>query len=208
ALIIYEHILTAQQEYQVIWKRKLSLPIVLYILNRYALLGVGALYIITSYLVWLLQLIRCFWTSSLQVTLLALRIHAINNQNWYWTAIILSLGLVSVPANSSTLTLIVGVSTIVHTQRFADITPTALTVTVAVRIARIVQDIIVLGITWYRTFGTIIAARRANFHASVVSILLRDGELRPYSLPSQGRNTKLALLQGQCISCADASSCL
>ena len=53
ALIIYEHILTAQEEYQVIWKRKLSLPTVLYILNKYSLLGIGALYIISPYLVWI-----------------------------------------------------------------------------------------------------------------------------------------------------------
>lgn len=52
ALIVYEHILTGQQEYQVIWKRKLTIPIVLYLLNRYTLLSIGVLYIFWSYLVW------------------------------------------------------------------------------------------------------------------------------------------------------------
>ncbi|KAI0702692.1 hypothetical protein C8Q76DRAFT_573020, partial [Earliella scabrosa] len=170
ALIIYEHILTAQQEYQVIWKRKLSLPIVLYILNRYILLGVGGLYIFCSNLVWLpMDHVRPAHFPAL----MALRIHAINNQNWCWTVMTLLLGLLSVPPLHASIFATTMMNVVEHLYS----TFLTLTVTVAVRISRIVQDIIVLGITWYRTFGTLVAARRAHVHTSVVSVLLRDGQL-------------------------------
>ncbi len=63
ALAAYEHILTAHQEYQVIWKRKVSVPMILFVINRYLLLVHGFFYLLW-YLVW--------WQSDL-VSALALR---------------------------------------------------------------------------------------------------------------------------------------
>lgn len=45
----------------------------------------------------------------------------------------------------------------------------------ASRICLIAMDVIVLSITWYRTFDVITAARRAGINSSLVSVMLRDG---------------------------------
>lgn len=50
-LIIYEHILTAEQEYRMIWKRKFSVPCALFLVNWYTLLLV-AIFNILSYMIW------------------------------------------------------------------------------------------------------------------------------------------------------------
>ncbi len=49
-------------------------------------------------------------------------------------------------------------------------------VSLGIRACIIWLDVVVLGITWYRTAGIVKAARNANVDTSAVSVLLRDGE--------------------------------
>lgn len=41
----------------------------------------------------------------------------------------------------------------------------------------ILMDILVLGITWYRTAGIIMLARKVQIDTSLAQLMLRDGEL-------------------------------
>ncbi|KAI0752010.1 hypothetical protein C8Q74DRAFT_1308021 [Fomes fomentarius] len=158
-LIIYEHILTAEQEYRMIWKRNFSVPCVLFLVNRYTLLLVSILNIL-SYWIWWQDDISCAilirMLSILMVLLdfvnvifMMLRMHVINNRNWYWTVSLFVIGCLAIPVNL--------VPSIVAYAR------------------SIVLDIMVIAITWYRTFVIVKSARKANMNTSVASVLLRDG---------------------------------
>ncbi|TFK82233.1 hypothetical protein K466DRAFT_500682, partial [Polyporus arcularius HHB13444] len=162
-LIVYEHLLTFLQEYRVIWRRKISIPMVLFIINRYGLLAFGITYALSTLVWWGDDLVsarssgECRLSSSSSLTLStsvlfsALRIHAINNRNWWWTASIFLFGFVSTPLN--------------------------IVISLGIRACKIWLDVMVLGITWYRTAGIVKAARHAHVDTSLVSVLLRDGEL-------------------------------
>ena len=52
ALIVYEHLITILQEYQVIWRRKISIPKVLFVINRYGLLTFGIVYLLSTFMWW------------------------------------------------------------------------------------------------------------------------------------------------------------
>lgn len=51
ALVLYEHMISVQQEYQVIWRRKFSVPMVLFVVNWYLLVIHSVLFILW-YLMW------------------------------------------------------------------------------------------------------------------------------------------------------------
>ncbi|KAI0752011.1 hypothetical protein C8Q74DRAFT_1211700, partial [Fomes fomentarius] len=160
ALVLYEHMISAQQEYQVIWRRKFSVPMVLFVVNRYLLVIHSVLFIL-----WYLIIAICVLNGYLPV-FTAVRVHAINRRNWYCTSVVLMLGICAIPKNIVSTTQsgyhmgndLIGV------------------VTLSTRILhRIVQNVVVLGITWYRTYGVVIAAWKAKCATSVVSVMLRDG---------------------------------
>ena len=51
-LIVCEHMSTAQEEYRMVWKRKLSLPTALFLINRYVLLFIAVIYPLSTLLWW------------------------------------------------------------------------------------------------------------------------------------------------------------
>ncbi|RDX46039.1 hypothetical protein OH76DRAFT_1485822 [Lentinus brumalis] len=184
ALIVYEHLLTIVQEYRVIWRRKLSIPMVLFIVNRYGLLAFGVIYALSTLLWWeddlpssqsceiigRVQIVLVVVLDVVNVAFSALRIHAINNRNWWWTASIFLLGFVSTPLNIAdliTASYMTGNPLIEGC--FASI------VSLGIRACKIWLDVMVLGITWYRTAGIVKAARNAHVDTSLVSVLIRDG---------------------------------
>ena len=52
ALILYEHLLTLEQERRAIWTRPWSIPTVLFILNRYLLLLFGLAVFLWGFVSW------------------------------------------------------------------------------------------------------------------------------------------------------------
>ncbi|KAI0706033.1 hypothetical protein C8T65DRAFT_830496 [Cerioporus squamosus] len=202
ALIVYEHLLTAMQEYRVVWKRKMSIPMVLFVVNRYGLLLFG----IVCEIVGRVQVVIVVVLDLVNVAFSALRIHAINNRNWWWTASIFLLGFVSTPLNIAdliTATYLTGrpliegcfasigvlgpnpdlwYSNASHRATMFSLClcravdhGTLFSVSLGIRACKICLDVVVLGITWYRTAGIVKAARGAHVDTSVVSVLLRDG---------------------------------
>ncbi|KAI0752005.1 hypothetical protein C8Q74DRAFT_1307971 [Fomes fomentarius] len=204
--------ISAQQEYQVIWKRKFSVPMALFVVNRCSLVLHGILYLFW-YLMWWesdlspprfalhshkLDSCEVIGRASCIVAILldavngiftAVRIHAINHRNWYWTTVVLVLGICAIPKN-------IAFVTTAHFQTNYPLFPgcnrdegilkpdqdTWLkesdllgAVTLSTRILhRIVQNVLVLGITWYRTYEIVIDAWKASCRTSVVSVMLRD----------------------------------
>ncbi|KAI0742503.1 hypothetical protein C8Q80DRAFT_910846 [Daedaleopsis nitida] len=183
-LITYEHLITAHQEYQVIWRRKSSTcspisnggtTICCKVLSR--MLGVLSVVLDLVILVFL-----------------SVRIHAINDRRWGWTLAVFLLGFVATPPT------LVGVATDNIATSIPEVAmgcypalgalgpdpDSWYKLLLAVRVCVIVQNVIVLGITWYRTIGIVAAARSANIKASVGSVLLRDGTM--YFLDKRRRN--------------------
>ncbi|RPD76860.1 hypothetical protein L226DRAFT_569102 [Lentinus tigrinus ALCF2SS1-7] len=198
ALIVYEHLLTVMQEYRVIWQRKISVPMVLFIINRYGLLAFGIIYLLSTFLWWRDDLVRypfssrmatgpgltCEIFGRLQIAFIvildlvhvvfsSLRIHAINNRNWWWTTGIFTLGFIATSFNIADLIMAsFGTGNPIIEGCFASV---GLFGSSPDSWYRISLDVVVLGITWYRTAGIVKAARSVNVDTSVVSVLLRDG---------------------------------
>ena len=64
ALIVYEHLITILQEYKVIWRRKISVPMVLFVINRYGLLTFGLLYLLSTFVWWPDDLVCLIFTHT------------------------------------------------------------------------------------------------------------------------------------------------
>ncbi|RPD52569.1 hypothetical protein L227DRAFT_558591 [Lentinus tigrinus ALCF2SS1-6] len=192
ALIVYEHLLTVMQEYRVIWQRKISVPMVLFIINRYGLLAFGIIYLLSTFLWWpddlsceifgRLQIAFIVILDLVNVVFSSLRIHAINNRNWWWTTGIFTLGFIATPFNIVDLIMAsYGTGNPIIEGCFASVgifgsSPDSwYRLSLGIRGCKIGLDVVVLGITWYRTAGIVKAARSVNVDTSVVSVLLRDG---------------------------------
>ncbi|TFK80296.1 hypothetical protein K466DRAFT_533121 [Polyporus arcularius HHB13444] len=196
ALIIYEHLLTLASERRAIWDRPWSIPTILFLLNRYLLLLFALAVFLWGFVPWqtdsvcrfpaILQVITPMAIMAVTMVFMALRIHAINNHRWYWTIMLILLGSVEIPPNIVLLT----------QSQYVAIRPSGLPyggcaeasyeedrldkpvwkrVLVAVSISSFIANVLVVGITWYRTLGLVLAARKVNMRTSLGYYLLRDG---------------------------------
>ncbi|RDX46002.1 hypothetical protein OH76DRAFT_1356717 [Lentinus brumalis] len=164
ALIIYEHLLTLASERRAIWDRPWSIPTILFLLNRYLLLLFALAVFLWGFVPWQTDSV-----SGVDRDLfMALRIHAINNHRWYWTILLILLGSVEIPPNIVRL--------VIFSFPLSKIEGCHLpTVLVAVSISSFISNVLVVGITWYRTLGLVLAARKVNMRTSLGYYLLRDG---------------------------------
>ncbi|KAI0632735.1 hypothetical protein C8Q77DRAFT_1262448 [Trametes polyzona] len=159
ALVAYDYLLTLSHEYRMIWKRGFSFPTALFLANRYGLILATAASWLTTFVTWQ------------------------NDRRWAWTILVFLLGFVTVPGNLASITR--------PTMSIAPLAPgcfTAPDVTgsgegpklfdryaTASRTSLIMMDVIVLGVTWYRTYDVVVAARKAGIRSSLGSVMLRDG---------------------------------
>ncbi|KAI9061816.1 hypothetical protein FKP32DRAFT_1575233 [Trametes sanguinea] len=164
-LIFYEHLLTIDMERRAIRSRKMSAPTVLFYLNRYFLLIFGLALLLWGFVSWDEDSVSFVHMRSFS----ALRIHAINNYRWFWTVTIIVLGSLPFPIN------LVSGQTHLSILSF-DIYGKGEPIAVAVAACQVLSESLVLAITWYRTAGIVIAARKTSMDVSLVSLLLRDGE--------------------------------
>ena len=54
---------------------------------------------------------------------------------------------------------------------------------VAISISNFIGNVLVLAITWYRTLGLVLAARKVNMQTSIGYYLLRDGSCSTVHIP-------------------------
>ncbi|KIP09451.1 hypothetical protein PHLGIDRAFT_323755 [Phlebiopsis gigantea 11061_1 CR5-6] len=108
---------------------------------------------------------------DLQVAIFsALRVYAIANRNLYFTGSVLLLGLVPIATN---LDMQDGLS--LYAQVLLAYLITMVTFRLATRASAVAMDILVLGITWTRTFRQWQEARDLKIASPVTTCLLRDG---------------------------------
>ncbi|KAI0742545.1 hypothetical protein C8Q80DRAFT_1189241 [Daedaleopsis nitida] len=134
---------------------------------------------------------------------IAMRVHAINNHRWPWTILLIVLGTMSFPFNLVTAIKLKEISLTgggpsldgcwgvgsepIRTPAWQR---SAIAETV---IGGYIMNTLVIAITWYRTAGLVLAARRANIRASFGYYLLRDGTT--YFLASLIYNTVFIIVQ-------------
>ncbi|KAI0334202.1 hypothetical protein GY45DRAFT_1242966, partial [Cubamyces sp. BRFM 1775] len=170
-IIIYEYMLTFEMERRVIWGRRLTMPGILFYLNRYLLLAFAA-----SIYAWgfITRIYSSTWIITLPIcaAFSALRVHAINDKKWFWTILVILTGSVPIPLNIVRERLTTATIEFDNIGRDTHYSLAAICTTASV----IVTDVLVLGITWYRTAGIVIAARKVQMDVNLVSLMLRDGE--------------------------------
>ncbi|KZT01602.1 uncharacterized protein LAESUDRAFT_663589, partial [Laetiporus sulphureus 93-53] len=153
-LIFFEYIVTLSEEVHVIWGARLTAVTVIFALNRYLLTVQGISFILNAF--WwhtplVSQLVSCFS---------AFRAYAISEHQIVPALIVLLLGLAPVGVNAVIVAL----------------TRTIPTVVLIARIGPAISDLIVVLITWFKTSGLAIEARRLRLRGSIATVLMRDGE--------------------------------
>ncbi|KAI9061839.1 hypothetical protein FKP32DRAFT_1630352 [Trametes sanguinea] len=194
-LVAYDFVLTCNAELQVVWRRPYSLPSILFLLNRYGLFVGIVVYYLADMIPWKTD--RSCQVLSVTLDVLAsllyaihaafsaLRVHAINNRNWWWTSLVFFLGLVAVPGNLASYNsgIVTGYPLVTACFEPMDGDGSAIDAVVwkryefAARACLILMDVVVLAVTWYRTLGVVRAAKKANIKSSLMSVMLRDGSM-------------------------------
>ncbi|KAI0738123.1 hypothetical protein BC629DRAFT_1300472, partial [Irpex lacteus] len=163
AFFLFDCIITLSQEVDVIWRRKWTAITWLYLLTRYSTvldqidllipgwdLVVSRVCKVGLYIDIALQLMQylCFaWFSSL-------RVYALLDGKYVIAGIVFLLNLVPFATNM-----------------------VSLTVSLVTRLSVIVGDVLVLAVTWRKTYLAYREARRLRIRAPVTTMLFRDGAI-------------------------------
>ncbi|KIP01653.1 hypothetical protein PHLGIDRAFT_80288, partial [Phlebiopsis gigantea 11061_1 CR5-6] len=166
-LVVYEHIITIDQEAALIWRRKWTGPTVLFAINRYNLL-LQAVLQLTPVSAGVLLSVAPNVLYNKVLALSALRVCAIWGHNMWLCMIVLLLGLV--PFGASIM--------ILYRWGNGCLTST-LKVEFAARISIIAADTLVVVLTWARTYRDFREAMKLNIRVNVTALLLRDGMTAP-----------------------------
>ncbi|EKM50273.1 uncharacterized protein PHACADRAFT_201113 [Phanerochaete carnosa HHB-10118-sp] len=197
-LAIYEFLVTIGDEIKIVWKRPITVRAVLLGSVRWCMLLAAILnFQLTlsspkcllqdcappDILYWVLVLVQ-----FLQAALFsALRVFAIWNRSYVWSLVVFVLSIVSFVTNLNDAAMtkyelvmypLTGISCIEESQlsaRAYDIR--AFRVVYITRGSLILADAIVLVLTWIKTFGHWMNARRLNMRVSLATCLLRDGTI-------------------------------
>ncbi|EKM56312.1 uncharacterized protein PHACADRAFT_92217, partial [Phanerochaete carnosa HHB-10118-sp] len=173
-LVVYEYIITFNQEVAVIWRRKFSLASVLLITTRWIMVLGPILNTTPSAQTWCdiltvklqeIELVSC-------VVFSALRVYALwrgSRMKYVFQvlAVVLMLGLVPIGTNISAL-LKFALTVIIMYMCCAVLWFT--------RCSLIAADIIVLVLTWIKSFEHFKEMRRLKLKLSISAVLLRDGK--------------------------------
>ncbi|EMD33641.1 hypothetical protein CERSUDRAFT_76363 [Gelatoporia subvermispora B] len=190
-VVLYDHILTFPQEVRVMWKRKFSIVITLFHVNRWALFSEAILNLILF--LPLPSLLSCnavnYLLSISGLVLLivwavfsTVRVFAISAGNWYLSLATLVIGLVPLGANIdyAFFTAQNEIDSLPFLGTFCDDNQTAsmaliIALTTTSRVCAIVSDVIVLLVTWFKTYSIKRTADRTGTRAPLASMLIRDG---------------------------------
>ncbi|KAL6299832.1 hypothetical protein BKA93DRAFT_741715, partial [Sparassis latifolia] len=154
----FEHVISLTDEIDYMWKRKTTGVTVLFIFNRLLTL-VLAFSVVMGAPLWSTN-----QTSSLSPMFSALRVYAVGGQAWRPAAVVFILSLVPFATN---LVLLIPLK-----QRYLLYLPT---VYLETQISVIVADMIVLIVTWRKTYSIKRYANSAHMEAPLVTLLVRDG---------------------------------
>ncbi|OCH84465.1 hypothetical protein OBBRIDRAFT_741595 [Obba rivulosa] len=174
-LVFYDHITTLPREVNLIWGRKLNSVTLLFYLNRWA-----------TFMWAVVQLAEFASLDTLSVIFSAIRVYAISGGSWIWPMIVFTLSMVPVGTNlvrslpvSLTLRFTHSASMLCILQDNYFVTAwygvIQVPVTIGTRVCTIVADLLILIITWSKTYTTKRAADRSNVNTPITTMLLKDG---------------------------------
>ncbi|KAH9930174.1 hypothetical protein B0H21DRAFT_711987 [Amylocystis lapponica] len=175
-LLVYHHILTISEEVTLIWGRRLTGATVLFILNRYVSLINQTLSVVVLF-PWSNQTNqseRCIATVVVEYVFVfilycvvalfaALRIFAIWNRDWKLFLMVLSLGLVW-PCY-----------TLLQSTDVPECLGRPNHLSLSARGLSIAAELLVIILTWWRTYGIMKVMREAHLTPCLSMLLLRDG---------------------------------
>ncbi|EKM57621.1 uncharacterized protein PHACADRAFT_206512 [Phanerochaete carnosa HHB-10118-sp] len=173
-LIIYEFLITVNDEINIVWKRSITVSAVL--------LGSVRCCLPLNIVNWII-----FLTGFVQISLFsALRVFAIWNRSYIWSLVVFALSMAPFVTNLIEATVSKYSST---TEPFFGVvciqkTPFSVqkTIVYITRSSPLVADTVVLILTWIKTFGHWRSARSVNIRVPLTTCLLRDGTLYFMSL--------------------------
>ncbi|OCH85292.1 hypothetical protein OBBRIDRAFT_740147, partial [Obba rivulosa] len=202
AIIFYEHTTTFSEEVRLIWGRKLNCVTLLFYVTRWAAFALAISYLLSVFN-WHTLPVLIMNSSCKAVQLLfdifqlmifiswaafsGLRIYALEGRNWHLAVIASLIGLGSVGTNL--VTFVRPASALNHT---------FVTVAIACRVCAIASDIIVLLVTWKRTYAMTRAAERVHYRAPLASLMLTNGMS---SLICDSSRSHYGRIQAPCTSC-------
>ncbi|KZT10687.1 uncharacterized protein LAESUDRAFT_643679, partial [Laetiporus sulphureus 93-53] len=180
-LIFFEYIVTFSEEVYVIWQARLTTVTAIFALNHYLLVVQGINFALDA-IWWHTPLVsRCDSNSEIfdlkfmkrlidkLLGFSAFRTYAVSGHQIIPALLVLLLGLAPVGAN--------------------------LVIVFVARICPAASDLIVVLLTWFKTFRLAIEVRKLQLRGSISTVLMRDGEYvwlswvihaKPYEQPIQG----------------------
>ncbi|OCH91904.1 hypothetical protein OBBRIDRAFT_487305 [Obba rivulosa] len=194
SLVVYDHITTFSHEMQYIWGRKWNSVTALFHLNRWLILvytvislPIGFLPLpsikgctAANYLLFALTLmLYVIWAAFL-----AIRVYAVGSGSWKLAILVFLLSIVPVGTNIwsnffDSFAIIEDIPVLGLWCIFTSNASPALNIrlTVGTRACVITSDVIVLLVTWLKTFPLKREADRANIKSPLATMLLRDGTI-------------------------------
>ncbi|KAH9840607.1 uncharacterized protein C8Q71DRAFT_904709 [Rhodofomes roseus] len=210
-LIFFEHIVTLPDEIRFIWRRKLTMSSLIFLLNRYILFLYGLVNVVgvipwttnigsdafsgfvcasdaerkTCRCAAIIMLYTVFTLLLYAITPIfsTLRVYAIAGRKWHFALATFLTGMVAVASNlanavQASLGYLVYVGPLpVCTYNAYYSESEHLKLTIATRVCSIVSDLLVIVVTWWRTYALKREADRLHMRASLATLLLRDGTI-------------------------------
>ncbi|KZT02208.1 uncharacterized protein LAESUDRAFT_730378 [Laetiporus sulphureus 93-53] len=194
ALIFYEYIVTFPQEVHVIWGARLTTVTVIFAINRYMLMVQGissALYAVLWHTplscnaVNLFNAVTGVVLQAVTASFAAFRTYAISGHQVVPALLVLLLGLIQVGGYyifvyaqlSVPFVAYIGSYPVCEWKRNGRISNAALNMSLAAAICSAVADLIVVLVTWYKTFRLAVEMRKLRIKGSIATMLMRDGTL-------------------------------
>ncbi|OCH84034.1 hypothetical protein OBBRIDRAFT_742282, partial [Obba rivulosa] len=199
----YDHACTLSREVELIWGRKLSSVTVLFHLNRWTiflwavmnLFGLESLATLTA-------------SSCNPIVFSAVRIYAISGGKWWLTVVVFALNMV--PFGTNAVRTCWSKSTSFDRSFQSGNSKRILVHTAIVtRAALIVADVLILAITWSKTYAIRKEAARNNVSTPLATMLLRDGECSILNAISKSLKMRFVLIGTLYFLCAiyERSAC-
>ncbi|OCH85813.1 hypothetical protein OBBRIDRAFT_739193 [Obba rivulosa] len=189
ALVFYDHACTLSEEIEYIWERKMSSVIILFHLNRWSIFFWAILNFVNfmSLVVWAGMTPARQFRAVLTVRSVfsAVRIYAISGRRWQLAAVIFGLSIVPIGTNMVLCGLrrnsirhrdTSGSGYIVHKRCLSLGTRGIRVMAIITRLCLITADILILLVTWYKTYAMMKVARQNNIRAPLAAMLLEDGK--------------------------------
>ncbi|EMD37456.1 hypothetical protein CERSUDRAFT_73341 [Gelatoporia subvermispora B] len=191
ALVVYDHICTIPAEVQFMWGRKLAVSMALFHANRWLVMIFTILEIVEGftlsagtfvyYVVNMLEMCLIILWTVFSTT----RVYALSGGNRFLWITVALLSLVPVGANAYCLVLSNSWQLVAFRLLGRECFDSQLDITegvcvrfsIGARACVIVADLIVLSVTWSKTWTTVNAAYVQNVKTPLMTMLLRDGTL-------------------------------